>query len=60
MTKDELCKQVFLLQRELTDSRQELKAERHRAEAWKRSAASAEARLIACRELLEESNDDKD
>ena len=58
MTKDELCKQVFLLQRQVTDLRQELKAERHMAEAWKQSAASAESKLRTCRELLEERNDD--
>ena len=58
MTKDELCKQVFLLQRELTDLRQDLKAERHRAETWKRSATIAESKLRTCRELLEERNDD--
>ena len=58
MTKDELCKQVFMLQRQVTDLRQELKVERHRTEAWKRSAASAESKLRTCRELLEERNDD--
>ena len=58
MTKDELCKQVFLLQRQVTDLRHELKAERHRAEVWKRSTASAESKLRTCRELLEERNDD--
>ena len=57
MTKDELCKQVFLLQRQVTDLRQELKAERHRAEAWKRSATIVESKLRTCRELLEERND---
>ena len=58
MTKDELCKQVFLLQRQVTDLRQELKAERHRTETLKRSATIAESKLRTCRELLEERNDD--
>ena len=58
MTKDELCKQVFLLQRQVTDLRQELKAERHMAETLKRSATIAESKLRTCRELLEETRND--
>ena len=58
MTKDELCKQVFLLQRQVTDLRQELKAERHRTEALKRSATIVESKLRTCRELLEKRDDD--